>query len=75
MEKVYVLFRGELHDSERMLGVYGSVHGAMAAAEALMEEEREEGMEFRSELTQRRGDRIEWRDHGHFIAVEGRQVL
>ncbi len=72
MEKVYVLFRGELHDSERMLGVYGSVHGAMAAAEALMEEE---GMGFRSELTQRRGDRIEWRDHGHFIAVEGRQIL
>lgn len=75
MGKVYVLFRGELHSSERMMGIFSSVHAAMAAAEDLLAEEREEGMQFLPEHARRDGDRIEWRDHGHFIAVEGRQVL
>lgn len=57
------------------MGIFGSVHAAMSAAEDLLAEEREEGMQFLPEHARRDGDRIEWRDHGHFIAVEGRQVL
>lgn len=73
MDKVYLLMVGEFYDGERVSGVFRSMAGAMAGLEALVAEEKEDGVEFEQYLGAD-AEGPEWRAGGCYIRVVEHEV-